>query len=404
MFCLKCGQQLPDGSAFCSACGTPIIRLNTTTASSAGSASQSAAGTAQSSANKKVPSTDEKNYYEILEITREATTEEIEEAIKKQRTVWSNRVARGGAMGEQARVLVERIGEAEEILLDSAKRQAYDESLTSDVDYQIVVPAGEKNWLTEARSYFDQRDLEMATQAVERAISQQHDDPEVWFIASVIYYATNDYTAATNAAQQALLLNPSSAVMHQHRGDVYLMQDGNEQKAIDMYNKAKRLTNNPDYVKQLDEDIIYAKSRILRNEAAQVYDSLPDEFMYDETMMDVLNNCLEVTKRRHAEGLGYFDEVPNPSSWLISDRTEFDNDFSEHEKEIQNLIDRGNETVHTSGYTIGIIWVVFVALITLMICGSAPSAAGGTFIGGLIIASPGFIAIASGTKKRYELK
>ena len=187
MFCYKCGVKNSDSSKFCKACGTNLNIGSTarSTEPQPVNIDNIAKSTEPQPVDRKTHVTSEKNYYEILRVDHSANVEEINAAIKKQRTLWSSRIPRGGTMGARARQILSMIGEAEETLLDSSKRAAYDATLSGENIHQDNAP-GEKNWLDILYSYYDQHDWEMAGQAVERATMQQPDNPKAWFLAAII--------------------------------------------------------------------------------------------------------------------------------------------------------------------------------------------------------------------------
>lgn len=182
------------------------------------------------------------NYYELLGVARNADADEIRAAIKKQRTIWSNRASRGGTVGAEAQNKVKLIGEAEKTLLDDAARAAYDQSL-NDKPEKTWVNDGERDWLQIAQHYIQDGDVKMAEAAIEQAERQQTDNPEVWDTAIMIYESLEegaDWNRVEKAATQAILLDPDNAFGYAARGDVYWKKD-DEDKARSQYQKASEL-------------------------------------------------------------------------------------------------------------------------------------------------------------------
>lgn len=182
------------------------------------------------------------NYYELLGVARNAGADEIRAAIKKQRTIWSNRASRGGTVGAEAQNKVKLIGEAEKTLLDAAARAAYDQSL-NDKPEKTWVNDGERDWLQIAQQYIQDGDVKMAEAAIEQAERQQTDNPEVWDTAIMVYECLEegaDWNRVEKAATQAILLDPDNAFGYAARGDVYWNKDDND-KARSQYQKAYEL-------------------------------------------------------------------------------------------------------------------------------------------------------------------
>jgi tetratricopeptide (TPR) repeat protein len=383
---------MKDGSKFCQKCGTAVDGD-----SSAPSPEQPVAN----SAPDKAPATSDKNYYEILEITRTASIDEIQAAIKKQRTLWSSRVPRGGSMGERARQTVEKIGLAEATLLDPKKRVEYDESLKGEKDYQVIVPAGEKNWLEVLYSYYDQQDWDMAVEAAERATRQQGDNPEAWFLAATIYMNMDDYDKANKAAQQVLLLEPDNPTAYGIRGDVLLIKKGNANKAIEMYNKMKALAKDSATRKLAEESIVVANATAIANRLDSIVKSIPNEFEYSKAIMDLLNNSLQKVDDIKNQMERTFAQISDPSSWLQSVKAADIDDCNTVASEIQKLIDEGNEKVHLPGFWLTIVcWAVFV-----LICFGVMSLdAGGGFVLLLAISAGCYVrAFVIQTKPRWKV-
>ena len=89
------------------------------------------------------------NYYELLEIPQNADRAAIEQAIKKTRRVWNNRANNpDAAIRAEAEMHVKEIADAEKILLDEGKRQAYDEQLRQAPKNDVVdqTPSDNSDW------------------------------------------------------------------------------------------------------------------------------------------------------------------------------------------------------------------------------------------------------------------
>ena len=403
MFCYKCGVKNSDSSKFCKACGTNLNIGSTarSTEPQPVNIDNIAKSTEPQPVDRKTYVTSEKNYYEILRVDHSANVEEINAAIKKQRTLWSSRIPRGGTMGARARQILSMIGEAEETLLDSSKRAAYDATLSGENIHQDNAP-GEKNWLDILYSYYDQHDWEMAGQAVERATMQQPDNPDAWFLAAIIYHQLNDYNKANSAAQQLLLLDPENPAAYEIRGDVLLAKN-NDAQAIEMYNKMKLLAKDQETVRQAEECIIVARANGITTSINQVLSSIPEQFEYDRQIMQQLKDVLSQIQRSEEQEIAIFNEARNPSPWLKSCQEGFITVFSEKKNALQRLINEGNEKVHLPGFWLSIICWVIAALISFGIM-SVKNGAGAGFM--LLTASSlgfGFRAFYAQTKPRYKV-
>ena len=263
MFCSNCGKQIADDAKFCGGCGVPTT----------GQASPSAASSHGSQQQPRKQSIDpaDMTLYEVLGVAQASSVDEIQSAVKKQRTTWSNRVSRGGAMGERAKKMVKRIGEAEATLLDAAKRAEYDKTLTGEPEYvpQAVRP-GEVNWVQKVYDFFDQQDWEMAKEAADKATSQQPDNPDAWFVSAVVYEVIGDQNGAYRAAKQLLLLQPDNPFAYEVRADT-CFNAGDKEQALKFLQKMKQYAHNrgdADTEHQADEKIAVCEAEIYMQEKA----------------------------------------------------------------------------------------------------------------------------------------
>jgi tetratricopeptide (TPR) repeat protein len=295
---------------------------------------------------------EEKNYYEMLEVAQNATVDEIRTAVKKQRTLWSNRVARGGSMGDRARKIVARIGEAEKVLFDAAARAEYDKGL---IDEPIVtapaVQAGETDWLAIAYQYYDQEDWEMAHEAATKATSQQPTNAGAWFLAAVICEKLNNFSQANQAAKQVLLLEPDNPYAYEVRGDVLWMNKNNARQAREQYRKMKECAQSRgdgDAAAVADEKMVMCEfdvSMVPRiNDLANRYNRMTSNgndvrFNKDSmAQMETLLNELYDVRRKSKDLLG---QIKRPSQAFRDDSKEY---MDLIEGNIQSL-----EEVHTVG-------------------------------------------------------
>ena len=102
------------------------------------------------------------NYYELLEISKDASRDNIEAAIRKMRRTWNNRANNPNAdIRAEAEQRIRAIAEAERILLDDSARREYDARLASaPVTGSTSGPSGREaddseDWISLAIEYVE---------------------------------------------------------------------------------------------------------------------------------------------------------------------------------------------------------------------------------------------------------
>lgn len=286
------------------------------------------------------------NYYTLLEIEVSASEREISEAIKKQRTVWSSRSSREGATGDKARRNVEKITEAERILLDPARRAEYDKELLADKKPKPVVPEGEKDWLHTAWRYCDDKDWEMARSAIRKATQQQPNNVEAWYLAGEIYIMLKDYTAANEASYEAILLDEDNPYAYGLRGDVFRFK-GDLDKASEQYKKMKARTGDYPKLKQVAiEHLALIAMLQVDKELDEGTKSLPDgEFYYNDSTMAAFSNAIEWLEYAKSKTEKIYNGIDNPSDWITGIYQEIIKSHHKRIAECTRIVNEGNESV-----------------------------------------------------------
>src|SRR2546428_10099820 len=96
------------------------------------------------------------NFYRTLNVVPTASPDEIKKAINRDRRVWSNRTnAPQIERRQEAERMVKQLDEAEQVLLDPARRQQYDYALqampVNQSQINESVPGGQRDWVQEGR-------------------------------------------------------------------------------------------------------------------------------------------------------------------------------------------------------------------------------------------------------------
>lgn len=185
------------------------------------------------------------NYYELLNISKDAQRIEIEQAIKKTRRLWNNRATNpDAAIRAEAEQHVREVAEAEVILLDQKKREEYDWQLTSTpVDYKEPQSANDDgNW---EEQYFQAYNSGMDDYAAEIAgniVNAQPSNGKAWFLLGEAQRRMEDYQNAITALKRAAMLIKDEGV-HRQLAFAY-MDTGNYYDAISELVTATNLAPN----------------------------------------------------------------------------------------------------------------------------------------------------------------
>lgn len=345
MYCQNCGAQTADHARFCPNCGAALAGAPSRPAHAspahAAQFDQGAQATHTAKATK-VADVLEANYYQLLRIKQDASEAEVRAAIKTERTRWSNRVPKGGSIGEKARRVVERLAEAEKTLLDSTARAAYDQSLlaTDEPVYTPIVAEGEKNWLDEAYRYWGERDMELVRDAVSKAVRQQPGNPDAWFVAMVVYEQLKEWDNASEAARQLLLLDPDNVAAQSARGDAYLAKEQND-RAKEQFERVLQLAERrgeADYARDACEKLVCLEADAVAKQEFGEVQKLEDA-VNNSTSMHMDAKTSKQIEELHAKAQGayanvaaVYARVENPSEYFVSVR-------DDHLKTLKEIVD-----------------------------------------------------------------
>jgi len=159
------------------------------------------------------------DYYQLLNISPDATEAEIKKAIRQQRAKYRRRVDSSPDIDTRtmAEKKVEQIGEAEKILTDPEKRDAYDQQLQSappDNSSDQPTRSGNKDWLAVSREYYRNGDTRKAYSAAKEATDVQSNNAQAWEFRALLASELNKYDDADFAIDQGIQIEPNNAGLH----------------------------------------------------------------------------------------------------------------------------------------------------------------------------------------------
>jgi tetratricopeptide (TPR) repeat protein len=184
------------------------------------------------------------NYYELLEVSSQATAEQIKDAIKRQRRTWIKRQqAPSIERQREAEDRVRMIDGAEATLLDPDSRAAFDRQLAAYVP--PAVPAQQPSeegtsWLIRAREFLAKGDARSAAYAARQATDHQASHHEAWAVRGRADFLIGRDDDAIFEFSEAIRIKPNEDEYHFDLGSVYESK-GNDQQAMRCYQEASGL-------------------------------------------------------------------------------------------------------------------------------------------------------------------
>lgn len=182
------------------------------------------------------------NYYELLEIARDADEKSIEQAIRKTRRLWNNRANNPDInIRTEAEMHVKEIAQAEKILLDQAKRKEYDLQLNQPPKPATKEqPANDDcSWEDEYFRAYDRDMNDYAAQVALEAIRRNERNGRAWFLYGEALRRVEDFTRSIDALKHASLLMDDVDVYRQ-LGFAYA-DFGNYAEAYKSFMQASRM-------------------------------------------------------------------------------------------------------------------------------------------------------------------
>lgn len=185
------------------------------------------------------------DYYELLNISRSATEDQIHEAVKNAAREWHNRTeAEDASVRQEAEFRVQNIEAAREILTDQAARAHYDQHLAREgLQQRRTYESDGGDWLDKAKEYLSRGDYRSAAHAAREATQIAGNSAENWWLRSRASVGMDRLEEALYEAQQAADLEAGNADYHFHLGSVAEAMDRHQQ-ALNEYQEAARLAPN----------------------------------------------------------------------------------------------------------------------------------------------------------------
>lgn len=168
------------------------------------------------------------NYYNLLEISQNASKDEISAAIRKARRTWNNRANNPDAkIRAEAEQRVREIAEAEGILLNDSKREEYNRQLEQSHDTPTNGSEEEcsEDWEDEFFRAYDRDLTDYAAQVAQKAIRANERNGRAWFLYGEALRKGGNSEGAIGPFQRASVLLPDDARVFRQLGFAYYDSD-----------------------------------------------------------------------------------------------------------------------------------------------------------------------------------
>jgi len=184
---------------------------------------------------------DSRNYYKILEISRNATTEEIKEAYHRLAREYHPDLHPGNPSAEER---FKEICEAYEVLSDSVQRTLYDQGVDTNRSDRKKSGSSPQDFYVRAAAKSLEKNYHGAVEDYSQAIELNPEFVEAYLKRGMARYKLGDDRGTLKDCNQALQINPNLAQAYYYQGRARYRL-GYTQAAIEAYTQAIRLE--PDY-------------------------------------------------------------------------------------------------------------------------------------------------------------
>ena len=184
---------------------------------------------------------DSRNYYKILEISRNATTEEIKEAYRRLVREYHPDLHPGNPSAEER---FKEICEAYEVLSDSVQRTLYDQGVDTNRSDRKKSGSSPQDFYVRAATKSLEKNYHGAVEDYSQAIELNPEFVEAYLKRGMTRYKLGDDRGTLKDCNQALQINPNLAQAYYYQGRARYRL-GYTQAAIEAYTQAIRLE--PDY-------------------------------------------------------------------------------------------------------------------------------------------------------------
>jgi len=184
------------------------------------------------------------NYYKILDIHQNAQEDEIKEALKEKKRLWTQRQnAPKIEQQQQATNNLKLIPEIEEFLLNNQKRKEYDNKLQNAPKNESHVDASKiesDDLVREGWKLFYNNEIADALMVATRATELQGDNPDAWALLGCAKAEWGEIEDAIYEYKKAIKLRPNDATFYYELGGIY-ENEKQWENSMNQYEKASQI-------------------------------------------------------------------------------------------------------------------------------------------------------------------
>lgn len=182
------------------------------------------------------------NYYQLLDVSPQASAEQIQEALNKKLRIWNNRTNSPDLTRRQeAERVIKTLEEAEGILCDATRRKTYDGELAKSASRQSALPtydASEVQDLTkEAWRLLSEGRIPDTIYVATKATERDGNDPEAWAALSLAKARWGEVQDAVYEMKRAIKLKPNNPQYYFDLGSI-LQENNHPNEALEQFEKA----------------------------------------------------------------------------------------------------------------------------------------------------------------------
>ncbi len=161
------------------------------------------------------------NYYEVLNIDRALSTEEIKDSLLRLEATWQQRVIQ---MPEKAQEMLKYLAEAKAIFANDNSRNDYDtdldgKSIQSPDNDNKAKESEFKEYCERIKEYLDSKQYDLAKMALDQALALEEYDSDkthfyLYYDATEVYLNNGMYEEALSISNRNVFLNPNESLAY----------------------------------------------------------------------------------------------------------------------------------------------------------------------------------------------
>ena len=170
------------------------------------------------------------DYYTVLNLDRKKRVDEINADLSRLESIWKRREITNP---EKATTILAYIIQARKAFASEVSRREYDFELAKSKQKPVDTdPNASRNlqfqkWYADVRSYFDNKQYDLAKTATERALSfydYSTDNDEFLSLVADVYRMNQNYPTALDYINKAIVTNPQNAMHYILKAGIYRAQ------------------------------------------------------------------------------------------------------------------------------------------------------------------------------------